>query len=308
MKKYFLFLIINILIINTSFGQKEYLLRNGDTINVVDINDLKQGTWFYFSDRYKNNISQEGRFFDNKKEGIWITYFQNGNIRTYMTFSEGIINGETRIYNRNGILQESGNWDGNKWTGEYQFFYDNGNPEYIWTYNNDGKRTGIQRYFYEDNNIKIEGYWENGKEIGILKEYYQDGSLKKESNWTDGIINGITTEYYATGEVKITKNFENGVLDKNSVIYYALDDNNNNANNNNNENNNNNNNNENNYDTFTGTGYNKFFNEDHQVIKEGDFKDGILRDGKKYFYNETGELVRIDIYEEGKVVRTERPE
>jgi len=310
MKNTFLFLIINILIINTLFAQKEYLLRNGDTINVVDNNGLKQGVWFYFSDKYKNNISQEGTFLDNKKEGIWITYSPNGNIRTYMTYKKGVINGEAKIYNRDGVLQEAGKWDGNKWTGEYKFFYDNGNPEYIWTYNENGERTGIQQYFYEDNNLKIEGYWENGKEVGIQKEYYPDGRLKRESNWVDGIINGVSTEYYATGEVKIVKKFENGVLDKNSVVYYALENSNNNTNENNtNENNTNENNtNENTYNTFTGTGYNTFYNEQKQVIREGQFKNGILIDGKKYIYNEEGKLLLIEIYEDGKVVRTERPE
>jgi len=308
MKNTFLFLIINILIINTLFAQKNYLLRNGDTINVVDANGLKQGTWFYFSDKYKNNISQEGTFLNNKKEEIWITYSKNGNIRTYMTFKDGVINGEVRIYNRNGVLQESGKWDGNKWTGEYKFFYDNGNPEYIWTYNESGERTGVQKYFYEDNSLLIEGYWDRGKEIGIHKEYYQDGRIKRESNWVNGIINGISTEYYATGEVKIVRRFENGVLDKNSVVYYTLENTNDTNTNNNTNNNTNENNTETTYNTFTGTGFNTFYNGQHQVIKEGEFKNGILVDGKKFFYNETGKLVRVDIYEDGKVIRVERPE
>ncbi len=305
----FLFL-INFMTVNVSYSQ-EYIIHDGDTINVTDNNGMKQGKWIYFADNEQQKIAEKGIFVDNIKDGIWTSYYPNGNIKTYITFTKGAIDGNVKIYTQEGVLQEEGNWKDNRWISEYRFFYENGNPEYVWQYSDDGKRTGTQKYFYDNNKLHIEGVWNNGKEEGEQKEYYKNGGIKKVSNWTDGISNGKTTEYYTSGEVKIVKIFNNGVLDENSVVFYAknsnTETNNNNIKNNTNTIDNNNTNNKNNtYNAFTGNGFNKLFNSKKQLTKEGIFENGVLLKGKKYYYDSKGELKRTDFIEKGKIIRSER--
>ena len=57
---------------------KEYDVFLGDTINKIDANDLKQGRWVYFGRDKKglknkvlkhNQITEEGHFLNNKKNG-----------------------------------------------------------------------------------------------------------------------------------------------------------------------------------------------------------------------------------------------
>jgi len=49
-------------------------------------------------------------------------------------------------------------------------------------------------------------------------------------------------------------------------------------------------------------GYHKTYNDDKDILMDGDFKDGKLIDGKYYIYDEYGLLERIEVYKNGKYV------
>lgn len=46
-------------------------------------------------------------------------------------------------------------------------------------------------------------------------------------------------------------------------------------------------------------GYNKVFNEDNEIWQDGQFKNGLLWDGKLYVYDIDGILLRVKIYKTG---------
>jgi len=50
---------------------------------------------------------------------------------------------------------------------------------------------------------------------------------------------------------------------------------------------------------FKVNGYNKVINDDKEIWMEGEFKDGLLWDGKLYLYDEDGLLLKLEIYKEG---------
>ena len=50
---------------------------------------------------------------------------------------------------------------------------------------------------------------------------------------------------------------------------------------------------------FHSNGYNKIYNNDHQLWQEGVFKDGKLYDGKIYLYDLNKSLTSIKTYKEG---------
>ena len=52
-------------------------------------------------------------------------------------------------------------------------------------------------------------------------------------------------------------------------------------------------------DSFKPNDYNKVLNDDKEIWMEGEFKNGLLWDGKLYIYDEDGLLLKLEIYKEG---------
>ncbi|MBI4646574.1 MAG: toxin-antitoxin system YwqK family antitoxin [Bacteroidia bacterium] len=166
-----------------------------DTINKVDANNMKQGYWIKF-DNTKTIKVEEGKFVDDKKEGIWITYYADGKIKSEITYVKGKPDGYARIYYQNGNLSEEGDWKGTKWVGNYKFYYENGSTQYEWSYNNTGKRTGEQKYYHDNGNLMITGEWIDGKENGVIKEYNEKGVLIAEKSFNNGTLDPASVKDY----------------------------------------------------------------------------------------------------------------
>jgi antitoxin component YwqK of YwqJK toxin-antitoxin module len=150
---------------------------------------------------------------------------------------------------------------------------------YEWVYDKEGKRTGKQRYYYENGNLMFDGEWNGGKEAGVIKEYYENGTLRSEKTFNDGKLDTTNVKIYAPKEVKAT---EVKVEVKKDEVKPALN-------------------------PELGTikdGFNKTFNREGKIDREGEFKNAKLVDGKQYFYKD-GKLEKTAIVREGKVIRYE---
>ncbi|MBN2663375.1 MAG: hypothetical protein JXR68_06970, partial [Bacteroidales bacterium] len=287
---------------SVSYSQ-QFEIFEGDTINYVDENNLKQGLWIFFNNNYANKISQKGYYKDSKKDGLWIAYYQDGTTKSEINFKTNRQYGSVKVYYPNGNLQECGYWKTNKWVGEYSYYYDNQQIKYHWFFDDAGKRTGKQDYYYDNGQTQITGNWTQGKEIGQITEYYPNGTMKKVSNFDNGTLNGSTTEYYDDGQVKSKSIFVNGQSDPDQSFAYQHKGN----NNNNNQNNNNQTSTQDTsqsaqYRVFNGSGYYKFVNDKGLVEREGNFVNGTLVEGKRYVYTADGVLWKTAIIENGRVV------
>lgn len=268
--------IINILIIlllGTFAYPQNPKTYEGETINQTDAQNKKQGKWVFFDREGKK--TEEGNFTNNRKNGLWKSYYSSGRIKNEIIYQGNRPNGLAKFYYENGTISEQGVWKINKWVGEYKYFYQNGNLAYDWKYNETGKRTGEQKYYYEDGSLMIKGDWNNGKKEGILKEFYPDGSIKSEIQFNEGKINIKSIKEYQVaekpaGKIIAPKIQKTKITDKKIEI-------------------------------FDGTGFYKSYNEHKKVDREGNFVKGKLIDGKRYFYNEKGELIKEIIYKKGKI-------
>ncbi|MBE9469304.1 MAG: toxin-antitoxin system YwqK family antitoxin [Bacteroidetes bacterium] len=264
------FLFSFILLININSFAQEFEIIDGDTINRLDNNNQKQGLWVIIK-KETGRKSDEGLYKNNKKNGVWKKYYKSGTIKSAITYLNNLPTGYAKFYYANGNVSEEGIWKINKWTGHYKYYFENGNVAYDWNYNKSGKRTGTQKYYHDNGTLMIEGDWTNGKEAGALKEYYADGSLKSEKNFADGKLDETSVKHYKKQENKaiITKQSKS----KESVKM------------------------------FTGNGYFKLNNKSKKVDREGEFSNGRLVDGKRYFYNNNGELIKTSIYKNGKLIQ-----
>ena len=106
----FLLLPLLIFSVNTIFSQcKSYKLSsNGDTLNCVDFNDLKQGRWIVTTPKLRGEpgFEAEGVFKNNRKEGIWRTFNLMGDLIAQENFKWGNKNGRCLYFTLAGLERE----------------------------------------------------------------------------------------------------------------------------------------------------------------------------------------------------------
>lgn len=298
------------LLISSAFAQT-FDMEGKDTINQMDVNNLRQGKWVVKNSTKKlpgyrdDQTVEEGKYRDSKKTGIWKAYFPTGKTKSEITYENNRPKGYAKFYHENGQLAEEGIWENNKWVGEYKMYYENGQLFYDWKYSTDGKREGEQKYFHDNGYTMIEGNWQEGKENGTQKEFYYSGALKTTKEFNGGKMDEASIKNVedsgkpdpnnkrkltikAPAEVKVEKIVEKvpekvvekvePIVVKEPVVVKSA--------------------------SLVENGQNKLYNKNKQVEQEGMFKNYKLWDGKRYFYD--GEkLVRTQTYKNGGVVKTE---
>lgn len=307
MKKVFtliLFLCFHIILAQTTNGE--------GGVNQKDANNLKQGHWIIYNKSGKfpgftdGQKVEEGNYLNNKKVGVWTKYYPNGNKQHEITFANNVPNGYARFYYKDGTIQEEGMWSSNKWIGEYKYYHENGQIFYKWNYNSSGKREGRQEYYHATGNLMYEGEWNNGNESGVIKEYYEDGSLKTERSFNNGKIEPAATKTYPIGKiyhpdakkvepkvtiiekkaeaeekvevVQVTEEKEEASLEATPVVTKAA---------------------ESKGVGIIEDGYHTTYDSKGNKIKEGEFKNGKLVDGKEYQYSRDGKLMKTFVVKGG---------
>lgn len=124
-------------------------IYKGDTINRIDNYNCKQGWWritgkikppgtCYMSDQ----LAEEGIYLNNRKTGLWIEYFCNGNKKSVLVFKDGRPGGSATIYFENGVVSETGTWKNNRWIGNHKMYDTFGFLTQEIEYDTLGKRSG----------------------------------------------------------------------------------------------------------------------------------------------------------------------
>jgi hypothetical protein len=88
---------------------KNYKLTSkGDTINIVDKNDLRQGRWVVKVDgvRGEPGYEEEGVYKDGKKEGVWRAYTSMGDLFAIERYRWGNKDGINQYYDIAGLTRQ----------------------------------------------------------------------------------------------------------------------------------------------------------------------------------------------------------
>jgi antitoxin component YwqK of YwqJK toxin-antitoxin module len=290
MKK-FTFIILFLSTILAAQSQ-EYEMNGKDTINLTDAQGKKQGKWIVKGKHKPGTCYQpdqkveEGKYQDNRKVGIWVEYYCNGNMKNKLTFVNGRPDGYAIMYHENGKISEEGTWKSNRWVGNYKLYYENGQVQHQFVFNQSGKREGGQTYFYENGQVAVEGNFVNGKETGVIKEYYENGDKKAEKTFNDGAVDVASIKEFQpknpmqksldepadnAPKVVMTKDEKpnEAVAAKGPIVL---------------------------------NGQHTLYNKNKQITKDGEFKDNRLMNGKAYIYDDNGILTRIAVYKNGVYV------
>jgi len=130
----------------------------------------------------------------------------------------------------------------------------------------------------------IEGSWEAGKEAGEVKEYYENGDIKAIKEFNGGAIDPINVKTFEPKKpLPPKKKTEDEEVDAPPVVVEKTEK-------------------DNLGKVFNGEGYWQLYNKNKQITKDGIFLHNRFMDGKAYFYDENGILLRIAIYKNAKYI------
>ena len=214
-------------------------------IEIIDNNGDKNKYWYTFGSgiNYYENLVPRRKFKVNKEtlkyEDEYISYWENNNINEQLNFVKGILDGEQKIYDKDGILNKITNYKLGLKNG-YEIIYkenncilmkilyennvsknllinfnNSDNEHYegeVKEVNNSLKYNGNGTLYYnnESNSINYQGTFLNNKfnDNGIL--FYQNGNKSYEGNFANGKKNGNGTSYYeSTGSIEYTGDWVN---------------------------------------------------------------------------------------------------
>lgn len=293
MTKFYYILILLITSVGTTWGNSltdppyDSEGQDNDTIN-RQVDGKKEGYWIIWANMrnlpdYKpNDKVEEGNYKSNRKIGMWKSYYPNGVLKSEIEFKNGRASGTFKTYYANGQIEEQGNWKGRVYTGNFKRWYPNGELAQEKEFNETGKTEGKVVYYHSNGQVELEFNTSNGVESGTATRYYPNGDVKEVIEYgTDGVVANREEKERVNPEVKLEEETsgtgiaaegEQNEVDK-RITGEQIED-----------------------------GYHKTYNENKDILMDGEFKNGKLWNGKHYIYDENGLLERIEVYKDGKYV------
>lgn len=308
-------------------------ISQGDTLNRVDAEGKKYGYWIISGKDKKHygyaefSIYEEGFYVEGRKEGKWIQYYPNQNLKHELEYKNNRPNGKFKIYFESGELEEKGKWARNFYIDTFYRYYPGMKLAQLRIFNAYGKSHGWQTFFNENGEILLRFYANNGNEVvdsgivGINSKQYEENpkwkinpTLSNEelcfcdieklkyayihlNENSDSVVVYSTSIYTVNlvGKFKSSKLYDGNCyveIESEELKYF-------------------------NYFVEKGKFKNhnvktdelpqgmkqiKSYNQNKQIEYDGVFLEGKLYSGKHYFYDINGLLKKIEIYKEGKYV------
>jgi antitoxin component YwqK of YwqJK toxin-antitoxin module len=277
-----IFLLVNILLNNAANAAFFQAGQPGD-INKKDTEGRKQGRWIYFGkDRPQEGYPadgkiEEGDYKDDRKEGKWIKYHNDG--ETPKLVGEYVNNrpqGPYVKYFANGKVKEQGTFVRNLYQDSLKRFHENGKVEYQAKYNESGKEQGSVKYFYPNGQVEFEYTANDGKPSGKAVRYYENGDVKEIIFYNaEGSVEKSEQKEMVNPAVKVV---DPGISKETAPKVSAPKTK---------------------GAKFQPNGYNKIYNNNDEIWQDGNFKNGLLWDGKVYEYDRDGILLKVKVYKNG---------
>ncbi len=268
---------------NPSPPTKKTCTPTAGMINNIDEHCKRQGHWIYYGkDRPESGIPaegkiEEGNYVDDRKEGIWTKYHNDGKTpKIVVKYTNNRPNGSYCKYDKNGKLIEKGTLTKHLFKDSLIRGYQNGQIEYEAWYNEYGKEDGVVNYYYPNGQLEFTSTAKNGVPIDTAKRFYENGDLKE---WVlydkEGSV--ILTKQFALNSQLIPTQNNTASPHAPSVTEPVKTIGN----------------------PWNPNKYNKVLNENGEVWQDGIFKDGQLWNGKVYVFDKDGILLKVEIYKSG---------
>ena len=262
--------------------------QNNDTINKMK-DGSRNGYWIINGDLANDDnyvpVSkvEEGMFFMGRRIGVWTKYYPKGSIKSKINYINGKPEGDFITYYENGKIEEQGNWKSKVYQGDFTRYYENGKVAQKKSFNIKGKTEGKVIYYYPNGQEELVFETVNGMGRGSANRFWPNGDQKEQITFNE------KGESKSSGTIKrknpAVKNARRIMEKKEAVIAEG----------------------ELNIGPLPSVkgkllkdGYHKTYNENKDILMDGEFNGGKLWTGKHYIYDDNGLLERIDVYKNGK--------
>lgn len=172
--------------------------------NATDSKGMKQGAWQKLGANGK--MVYEGQFKDNIPQGVFNYYYEDGKLRTVLTYS---LDGKKAVsvsYHPNGKKMAEGDYFETKKDGIWKYYSDLETLASEEFYQN-GVAGGTWKLFYESGGILEECPYKNGAKDGRFRQFFTDGEVKSEIIFVKGKYEGKAIFYFPGGKPLMTGRF-----------------------------------------------------------------------------------------------------
>ena len=160
----------------------------------------------------ENTKVEEGKMFKGKKEGVWKVYFSDGKtLKIQGEYTQNKPNGKYTKYYQNGKIKEKGTFTNQHYTDTLVRYFQDGTLECQLIYNEAGELTGTARYYHENGNLALTSKNDENKPIGKTTWYEEDGNIRHQLQYKKNGKVTLLFENENSTAIRI-KNNVNGVL------------------------------------------------------------------------------------------------
>lgn len=183
------------------------MVFGGDTINMIDSNLNRSGSWIYFGANsddpsYSDNAKVfEGEYDDGLKTDQWVKYHPNEEKAVELSFQRGQFTGAFKTYFEGGNIESKGSYDQqlDGKISEFQMFYESGGIKADFEYGEDGKKNGQQFVYHPNGNLAVSAMFKNDILDGPMYIMNRTGELMEQRVYASGKL--IKTERMSNDEI-----------------------------------------------------------------------------------------------------------
>lgn len=176
MKRFLLHIIILFCSLSTSYGQlNSFEIWEGDTVNKIDADGLKQGLWLEYHESGK--VKKRTYYLNDIPHGGESGFYKNGKVRYTIIWNQGVPHGFYQIYYQSGYVKKSGVWVNDKNVGALVEYYNTGTVERRSTYNSQGELEGAIVAYHLNEKIAAVEMYEQGLKNGFSLTFDSLGNL-----------------------------------------------------------------------------------------------------------------------------------
>ena len=151
----------------------------------------------------------------NNLDGPATSYYESGQIKTKITYRNGVPTGHGLEYFANGHLREdTGYGNAGRDRNITRYFDAAGQPTQAEEVYKNNRSSGTWREFFPDGKQlrKVETYGPVGRLNGERLTYYENGQLHSRQPYLNGFMTGTAQEFFASGKVFKETTYMRGLL------------------------------------------------------------------------------------------------
>jgi antitoxin component YwqK of YwqJK toxin-antitoxin module len=182
------------------------------SLNQTDREGRKQGHWIK---KYPDGkIMYDGFFKNDKPEGTFKRFYENGVLKSAMTFLSGGTVAEGTLYFGDGLIASQGKYVNKLKEGTWFFYSPTSKGQIIMKEEYAGdRRNGISVKYYPDSTVAEKITYENDSKEGPWMKYYPSGKISLSANCSRNRLNGKYEGFFENGNTEISGNYKDDLRD-----------------------------------------------------------------------------------------------